>query len=208
MTGHTDHVITIAVSRSGLYLASAGMDCTVRFWDLGTFECNQVIKKHTRWVKVVRFSLDDRYLATAGLDRKIYIWDTRILVNSKIISHVRCLEGHSDAVLDLAFIPAQNNLVSVSRDSTVRITDFITGHELFVIDLNPSWACCVGVSDDGEFIAVGSFDNSVNIFKSKMGSHCRHLRIFNMGIVSVKFPKDLEYLVVGTSEGLIQQIKL
>ncbi|KAJ3392626.1 proteasome regulatory particle subunit [Lobulomyces angularis] len=207
LTGHTDSVTTCHLTKDGRYIASGSIDCTVRFWDMLNGECISVIKKHSRWVKIVRFSADGRYLASAGLDRRIYIWDVKLLTNAKTISHTRCIESHTDSVLDMA-MSKPGILITCSRDSTVRVYDFINGHEWHCINLSPSWACSVTISECGEYFATGAFDNSINIFKTKSGDHIRHLRVFNFGILCVRFPKDLEYIVVGGNEGFLQQIYL
>jgi WD40 repeat protein len=60
LQGHTDAVTSCDVSSDGRYIASSSLDNTVRFWDFATGECITIIKKHTRWVKIVRFSPDAR----------------------------------------------------------------------------------------------------------------------------------------------------
>jgi hypothetical protein len=36
----------------------------------------------------------------------------------------------------------------------------------------------------------------------------REIRVFNLGILCVRFPSDLGYVMVGTTEGFMQQIDL
>ncbi|KAL2913300.1 hypothetical protein HK105_207178 [Polyrhizophydium stewartii] len=207
LVGHTDAVTSCDVSSDGRYIASGSTDCTVRFWDYNTGECITIIRKHTRWVKVVRFSPDGRHLATAGLDRRVYIWDTKILANSRSPTHSRCIDSFGDYVLDMAMY-RPSMLLTTARDSTVRLFDYMTGHELQSHNLSPSWACSVCFSDNGEYFATGSFDNNVIIFRTRDFARMREIRVFNLGIMCVRFPKDLSYVVVGTTEGFVQQINL
>lgn len=207
LTGHLDSVTSCDVTPDSRFVASSSIDSTVRVWDFNTGECLAVIKKHTRWVKIARFSVDGRYLITAGLESRIYIWDLKILVNSRTISHTRSIEAHSDHVLDLA-TARPTLLLTTSRDSTVKLFDFLTGHEHFSINLAPSWACTVCFSQNAEYFATGSFDNNVILFKTKTGERVRNIRVLNLGILCVRFPRDLKYLIVGTAEGFLQQIPL
>lgn len=179
----------------------------MRLWDFASGNCLAVVKKHTRWVKVVRFSNDSRFVASAGLDRKIFIWDTKLMMNAKNVTYSRCIDAHTDTVLDMA-VGRLGHLISTSRDCTVRIFDFQSGHEQHCIELGSSWCCSLSVSTDGEYFATGSFDNSVNIYKTKTGEQIRNLRVFNLGTICVRFPRDLEYVVVGSTEGLLQQLPL
>ncbi|KAI8904358.1 WD40-repeat-containing domain protein [Gorgonomyces haynaldii] len=207
LVGHTDAVLSCHISPDGRYIASGSMDNTVRFWDLATGECITVIKKHTRWVKLVRFSPDGRHLATAGMDRRVYIWDIKILVNSRSPTHSRCIDTFGDYVLDMAMMKP-SLLLTTSRDSVVRLFDYMTGHELHSVNLSPSWACTITFSDNGEYFATGSFDNNLFIFRTRDFVKLREIRVFNLGIMCVRFPRDLSYIAVGTSEGFLQQITL
>ncbi|KAI8587990.1 WD40-repeat-containing domain protein [Geranomyces variabilis] len=207
LRGHVDAVTTCDVSADGRYIASGSTDCTIRLWDFNNGECIAVIKKHTRWVKVVRFSHDSRFLMTAGLDKRIYVWDLKILINSRAISHTRCIEAHSDYILDMA-TSRPSLLATTSRDSTVRIFDYVSGQEIAAFDLQPSWACTICFSDDGQYIATGSFDNNVVLFRVKDATRVRQIRVLNLGILCVRFPKDLSYISVGSTEGFLQQIPL
>lgn len=99
-------------------------------------------------------------------------------------------------------------LLAASRDSTVRLFDFITGHELNSVNLAPSWACTVTFAESGEYFATGSFDNNVNIFETKTFAKLREIRVFNLGIMCVRFPLDNSYIAVGTVEGFLQQVPL
>lgn len=110
----------------GRYIASGSMDNTVRVWDFNTGECITVIKKHSKWIKVVRFSSDGRYLATGGMDRKVYLWDVKILVNSRSPSHSRCIDTFGDYVIDIA-MAKPSLLLTSTRDSMIRLTDYMNG---------------------------------------------------------------------------------
>jgi WD40 repeat protein len=207
LLGHTDSVVSCDVSCDGRYIASGSLDCTVKFWDFATGENIVTIRKHSKWVNLVRFSHDGRYLATSGLDRKVYFWDTKMLANSKSPSHTRCIDKFNDYLLSMVLIKPCLLLCS-SRDSTIRLFDYMSGHELHQTTIAPSWACTLSVSSNEEYFATGSFDNNINIFRMSDFSRVREIRVFNLGIMCIRFPDDLSYVVVGTQEGMLQQIIL
>ncbi|KAL7749641.1 hypothetical protein RI367_004867 [Sorochytrium milnesiophthora] len=208
LMGHTDSVTSCDVSPDGRYIISGSVDNTVRLWDFATGDCIASVKKHTRYIKMVRFSPDGRYAASAGLDRRIYIWDVKIFAYSKNVTHTRCIEAHDDYILAIA-IARPSLLVSSSRDQTVKLWDYITGQCFYIIKLAPSWACSLSFSYDGDMFATGSFDNIINIFKTRTGERLRSIRVFNLGISSVSFcNKSNAFIVCGTSEGLLQKIQL
>lgn len=205
--GHTDSVTSCHVSPDGRYAVSGGLDNTVRIWDINTGECLGVAKKHTRWVKVVRFSPDGRFVASAGLDRKIIIWETKALIAGKVTLCYKVFEDHTDYILDLVF-GTVGVLYTTSRDCSIRAFDYVAGITNGVIEIMPSWACSISLSENGEYLACSTFDNNVLIFRTLDLKLVRTIRVFNLGINCVSFPKDLSYLVLGTNEGYLQQIML
>ncbi|KAJ3031048.1 hypothetical protein HK097_005513, partial [Rhizophlyctis rosea] len=209
LTGHTDSITSCDITPDSRHIASSSTDSTVRLWDFTTGECLTVIKKHVRWTKVVKFSTDGRYLLTAGLDKRVYIWDLKLLLNARHTppTHTRLIESHTDYILDMA-TSRPSLLLTTSRDSSIRLFDYITGHELATIDLSPSWACTVAFSEDGQYFAAGTFDNNVGVWRTRDCVKVRGVRVLNLGIVCLRFWRDLSCLVVGTQEGFLQQIPL
>jgi WD40 repeat protein len=207
LLGHIDAVTSCDISPDGRYIVSGSLDNTFKLWDFNTGENIATVKKHSRWVKKVKFSHDGRYIATAGLDRRVYLWDTKIVANSRSPTHNRCIDNFNDFVLDmLLFKPS--NLITTSRDSTLRLFDYMTGHEVRSFNIAPSWACTLALSANEEYFATGSFDNNINIFRINDFVRLREIRVFNLGIMCVRFPSDLSYIAVGTAEGFLQQIEL
>ncbi|KAI9144191.1 WD40-repeat-containing domain protein [Paraphysoderma sedebokerense] len=207
LQGHTDSITSCDVSPDGRYIVSGSLDQTIRLWDFVTGDCICSINKHSKYVKFVKFSLDGRYVASAGLDRKVYIWDVKVMVHSKNITHVRCIEAHDDYILSID-LHRPSLLLTTSRDQTIKLWDYLTGQCLHQINVGPSWACTVCFSHDGEIFASGSFDNTVLVFKTKTGEKLRQIRVFNLGIMSVRIAKNNKFLVCGTREGLVQIVPL
>jgi WD40 repeat protein len=204
--GHTDAVLSCDLSPDERYIVSGSTDNSIRLWEFSTGDCLNVIRKHTKWVKVVKFSPDGRYIASASLDRRVMMWDLKFMLNSKSPTPFRSFDDHQDYVLDIAM--HKNLLLTTCRDSKIRIFDYVNGVLLRAHNLSPSWACTVSFSDNGEYFATGSFDNNLLIFKTSDLSVIRQIRVFNFGIMTVKFPKDLSFVIVGSTEGFLQQIPL
>ncbi|KAI9179059.1 hypothetical protein H9P43_005721 [Blastocladiella emersonii ATCC 22665] len=208
LLGHADSVTTCDVSPDGRYILSGSLDATLRLWEFASGDCLATVKKHTRYVKAVKFSPDGRYAASAGLDRRVYIWDVKILAYSKSITHVRCIEAHDDYVLALD-LARPSLLVTVARDMTVKLWDYMTGHCMYAVTLSPAWACTVAFGADAELFAVGCFDNSVHVFRTKSGERVRVLKVLNAGVLAVRFPKrGYDAVMCGTSEGFVQKLVL
>ena len=91
----------------GKTLISAGGD--IRLWDVRTRRETGKLNPRTGASRIA-LSPDGRRFATAAGDGSISIWD--------VTSHeeVATLEGHNEAVMQLAFTPDGDCLVSVSKD--------------------------------------------------------------------------------------------
>ncbi|ORZ39705.1 WD40-repeat-containing domain protein [Catenaria anguillulae PL171] len=208
LAGHTDAITSCDVSPDARYILSGGLDTTLRLWEFVSGDCLAVVKKHTRYIKCVKFSPDGRYAASAGLDRRVYIWDVKILAYSKNITHIRCIEAHDDYILALD-MARPSLLVTTSRDMFVKLWDYMSGHCIYQISLAPAWACTVAFGSDAELFAVGCFDNSVHVFKTKTSERVRMLKVLNSGVLAVRFPKrGYESVLVGTQEGFLQKLRL
>src|SRR5882762_7443811 len=77
---------------------------------------------------------------------------------------VRVLEGHTDRCLCIAFSPDGEQLVSGSRDCTVRLWNISTGALLQVMEGHSSQVRSVMYSPDGRYISSGSQDKTVRIW--------------------------------------------
>jgi WD40 repeat protein/serine/threonine protein kinase len=117
LVGHTAAVYSVAFSRGGRRLVSAGQDQTVRVWDPATGEQVALLKGHTDEVFTAVFHPDGTRVASAGRDRAILLWD------AATGAEVARLHGHTNYVFALAFSPDGSTLASGSGDFTVRLWD-------------------------------------------------------------------------------------
>ncbi len=146
-------------------------------------------------------------MASGGLDRRVYVWEAKSLVASRAVMPLRCFENHNDYILDLAF-DATHRLLSTSRDMTIRLMDVRTATETECLHVLPSWVTTLAFSGNGEYFVTGSFDSNLHIYRAATLERIRTLRVFNMGILSLRLLNDMSQLVIGTAEGYLQEIPL
>lgn len=133
-------------------IASGSQDGVIRLWNLpditrldaGThgagaqadgITCFATLKTPSRWVWSLRFGAAGRYLASGHDDGCIYRWETGLILpalaqsgatpemQQQLQSQVQLFKGHQSRVWGLAFDPEGRQLVSGSKDQTLRFWD-------------------------------------------------------------------------------------
>lgn len=171
-------VRAVALSHSGLYLATGEKDGTITIWDVATHRAVKSERGHKEAVSSLAFSASDEQLASAGYDATVRIMS----VNGK--EPARVMRGHNGRVHCVSFSKSGLELVSAGADRTVRqwsvpdgkITRILRGHsgEVFSAVYSP----------DGELIASASEDATVRIWKRSDGTLVRKIRA---GIMNVQY---------------------
>ena len=77
LSGHKGPVFGIAISPDGKLLASAGIDKSVRLWDMAAAKQMAQLDGHTAQAVLVGFSEDGSTLLSAGYDKAIRLWDVK-----------------------------------------------------------------------------------------------------------------------------------
>src|SRR5262249_2517285 len=108
--------MTLAFSPDGRRLAAGGVKQTVQIWDLQTGVAKS-LHGHTGGVWAVAFSPDagGRWIASAGEDSTVKVWDSE---TKELIHNFR---GHTGLVTSLVFSRDGRQLISGSRDKTLRV---------------------------------------------------------------------------------------
>jgi hypothetical protein len=128
-TGHSDGVITLAVSPNGK-LALSGAVCyqskdgAARLWDVANGRLRHKLEGPTGGVYGVAFLPGGKRAVTGGADGTLRLWDV------KAGKEVKRLVGHAGTVYGLAVAPDGKSIVTGGEDGTVRLWDVATGKEV------------------------------------------------------------------------------
>ena len=192
LRGHKSHVVNMAVSPSGAWLASGGDDRSVRLWDLTASADQPTPTGHAGAVASVSWSPDGAQLISAGWDGSARLWDARTG------RQIAILEGHEGKVHCAAIGPDGSTAATAGTDRTVRIRSlpsgevqrFLSGHEDEVVSLS--------FHPEAPRLASGGEDGSVWVWDLTSGAGQRVLE--GWGSARVAWAPDGATLAMARSD--------
>ncbi|RUS31507.1 WD40-repeat-containing domain protein [Jimgerdemannia flammicorona] len=123
-TGHTDHVLCLAISSDGKYLASGGRDKKVNVWSVKDDKLLCCFSQHKDSVARLVFRKGTNQLYTASHDRTIKLW------NVDEQSYIETLFGHQDAITDIDALSREQCVTTGGRDRSARLWKIVEESQL------------------------------------------------------------------------------
>ncbi|KAF9232614.1 WD40-repeat-containing domain protein [Melanogaster broomeanus] len=118
---------------------------------------------------------------------------------------IHVFEGCESEVQCVAFFPDEEQLVSGSRDGTLRKCDLKTGKEI-----GEGWkghtdaVCTVDVSHDGNWVVSGSGDHTIILWDAESGAMVRVLKGHLGTVQSVHFSSDSKRIASGSTDNTVR----
>jgi WD40 repeat protein len=186
MFGHSQDVITLAVSPRGDRVLSGSKDGTVRLWDLQT--CKELVQMegHAGPAWGVAFAPDGKQALAAGQTGCLALYDAT--TGKKL----REMPRHPQPVRAVAFTPDGRRALSGCYDHLLRLWDLDTGTELRSFKGHIAGIMAVACSPDGKRAVTGGgqLDSSVRIWDLETGKVLRVLRGHTERVMGVAFTPD------------------
>ncbi|KJA21636.1 hypothetical protein HYPSUDRAFT_67562 [Hypholoma sublateritium FD-334 SS-4] len=158
LVGHRDKINAVAFHPLYSVLATASVDATVKIWDWDTGECERTLKSHTKAVSDCQYDSTGKVLATCSDDLFIKLWNV-----PDDYKNYATLRGHEHSISSVHFLPGDNQLISASRDNTVRVWDVQTSHCVKVLKPHSEWIRSALPSIDGRLLLTCSDDHTARI---------------------------------------------
>ncbi len=190
LSGHTDSIWDLDISRDGRYLATGSLDKTARLWDLATGKIVHVFSGHTGGVTGLAFSPDGKYLVTASEEGTARMWD----IASGRIEKVFPAPAGNDLV---AFSPDGRYITITGRDNDAHIWDVTTGKMVLTLSGHTKDVTRVTYSPDGKYVLTGSNDNTARLWDTATGKQVQIFPGHDQGVSGLAFSPNGKYLATG-----------
>ena len=170
LTGHTNAVWTLAISRDGHTIVSGSGDKTIKFWDLDSGQVIRTLAGDTAEVLSVAFSPDSQTLTSGSYAaaKAIQIWH----LNTE---KPRPILGDTDQVWSVATTPDGQTVASSSGDNRIKIWHLQTGKLLRTLSGHSDIVWSVAISRDGKTLVSGSKDKTIKIWNLQTGKLLHNL---------------------------------
>lgn len=201
LRGHTDKVLSMALSPDGNVIASASFDGTIRLWDTTTGQTVKELPIERMPLFAVSFSPDGQYIAytyAVEEDCSIYIW------NLSKNCHQCVLKGHESVIRSISFSHDGSSIVTASNDGTVRIWDISKGKCRKVMCDDGKFMLSAVFSPDDSCIATASYDKYVRIWNVVSEKLVRKLEGHTDIVTNVSYSPDGGMLASGSEDNTIR----
>jgi WD40 repeat protein len=162
---HADWVLGCALTADGKYLVTAGRDKTAKVWDLKAKESVVTFPEHQNIVYGVAVKADGSVGFSVGADKTIRNWKP----NGEG-KQVKAGGGHGDEIFKVVAAPKDALLATSSADKTVRLWNADTLATTKTLSGLNDYVYAVAFSADGLFVAGGSYDGEVRVWKVADGT--------------------------------------
>uniref|UniRef100_A0A8C6W6U1 U3 small nucleolar RNA-interacting protein 2 n=1 Tax=Nannospalax galili TaxID=1026970 RepID=A0A8C6W6U1_NANGA len=156
LTGHSSHILCMAISSDGKYLASGDRSKLILIWEAQSCQHLYTFTGHRDAVSGLAFRKGTHQLYSTSYDRSVKVW------NVAENSYVETLFGHQDAVAALDALSRECCVTAGGRDGTVRVWKIPEESQLVFYGHQGSIDCIHLINE--EHMVSGADDGSVALW--------------------------------------------
>lgn len=201
---HNSEIYAITESYVKNFVATAGGDQTVRFFDPQTNNTGAVFKATNSHQVFICLALDktNEYLLTGATDKTAQIWS----INTERVKYT--LTGHQDRVTACSFAFDKDRCVTGSADRTIKIYDVNKGN---IIKTIPCGSSCTSlqVAKDNMRIISAHTDRTVKVFSLKNGELISTFKdMHESTITSLSLTDDNNLVLTSSRDNTLRLIEM
>ncbi|MBN3302111.1 U3IP2 protein, partial [Amia calva] len=154
--GHTAHILCMAISSDGKYLATGDKNKLIMIWEAATCKHLYKFTGHKDAVSGLSFRKGTHDLYSASHDRAVKVW------NVDENAYVETLFGHQDVITGLDCLSRERCVTAGGRDGTVRVWKITEESQLIFHGHEGSIDCIQLINE--EHMITGADDGSVAVW--------------------------------------------
>jgi len=192
----------VCLSPNERYLATAGKDAVIRFYESASSKFLFSIETHQIEVNGLAFSPAGDTLASAGDDGTIALW--RVDWKGLKGQPLRSIKAHPFQVFNLLYTRDGRTLISAGRDKVVRLWDAVTGQSAGILEGHHDTAGSIALHPGGKWLASAGHDREVIVWDLASRTIARRIPIGGGPVLSIDFSNDGGLFAASTIEHDIQ----
>ncbi|NXF90089.1 U3IP2 protein, partial [Eubucco bourcierii] len=154
--GHASHILCMAISSDGKYLATGDRNKLIMIWDAATCKRLHIFTGHRDAVSGLSFRKGTHQLYSASHDRSVKVW------NVAENAYVETLFGHQDVITGLDSLSRECCVTSGGRDGSVRLWKIPEESQLVFSGHQGSIDCIQLINE--EHMVSGADDGSIALW--------------------------------------------
>ena len=162
-------------------------------------------KGHTDYIWSVDWSPDGTYIVSGSSDGTAQVWEASTgkgLLSTR--SHINPAVSN-DWAKAVTWSPTSAEILTGFQDGTAEALDINSRQRTAVYGGDPDWtANAVAWSPDGKYVAVGRFDNTIQVYAATSGNSLFTYMGHNDGINALVLSHDGQRVASGSSDGTAQ----
>ncbi len=198
-TGHTDGVLSCAISPDGRYALSGSRDQTLRLWDLSSGKQKWVVSGHSGEIRACMVTPDGCFALSASTDQTLKLWE----LQSGML--VRTFIGHSDPVRACVVTLDGYFVLSGSYDKTLRLWDIQSGRLINTFTGHTDGVMSCTLSPDGRYALSASRDRTLRLWDLRSGETVRIFEGHTDEVRACSITPDGRYVLSASTDHTLRQ---